>query len=330
MRIGHFAAFTDFASGPAAREQLEFLAQIGVQDVVLHSAPIERCEPLTLVEIRETLASFDLRLISVENLEPQSRVLQPIILGLPERDEAIAAVQRAIVAMGQAQIPFYGLHWHLPINAARGGNGVVRTSFATRGRGDSLVTSFDASALPIAPTLAFGRPDVDELWANYEHFLRAVLPVAEQAGVVLGLHPHDPPLPEWDPYRIFARPEDFGRAQELAGSSSWGLTFCLGNWQLMGDGAIDAGIRRFGPAGAINYVHVQSLRGTADRFAECFLEEGDCDLGAVVTALREVRYDGALVPAHSPHLAGAAGDPHHERTTAYAVGYVRALLKTLG
>ena len=40
-----------------------------------------------------------------------------------------------------------------------------------------------------------GSPDDEQLWRAFERFIRAVVPVAERAGVRLALHPDDPPIP---------------------------------------------------------------------------------------------------------------------------------------
>ena len=70
----------------------------------------------------------------------------------------------------------------------------------------------------------------EQMWANYDYFIKAVLPVAEEEGVKLALHPDDPPVPMLGGVaRIFTEPAGFKRAYELAGSSdAWGLDLCLG------------------------------------------------------------------------------------------------------
>lgn len=326
MRIGYFAHSPEFVPGSTPPERLEFLRQIGFEDVILVEQPIDRCDLISLVRAREMFEDFGLRLIAIENIAPQERMIQPIILGTSDRDGRVAEIQEAVVAMGRAGIRYYGLHWHVAANSPPG-HGVVRTSVNTRGRGGALVTAFDVAKLPELATAAGGISE-EVLWENFEGFLRDIIPVAESAGVTLGIHPHDPPLRGWGYPRIFTRLRDFQNAAQLASSSSWGLTFCLGNWQLMGEGELFKAINEFGSSRAINYVHVQAVRGSANQFTECFPEEGDCDLAEVIRALHAVGFDGTLVPAHMPDLAGRASDPNHERSTAYAVGYLKALLQS--
>src|SRR5271170_6020172 len=53
----------------------------------------------------------------------------------------------------------------------------------------------------------------EQMWGNYIYFIKAVLPVAEEAGVKMALHPDDPPVPMLGGVaRIFKSPEDFKRA----------------------------------------------------------------------------------------------------------------------
>ena len=117
------------------------------------------------------------------------------MLGLPGRDEQIANYQATIRNMGEAGIPVLGYHW-MP-------NGVWRTPDRA-GRGGAMVTAFDMALVDEFPLrhgvkehpLLEGRTlDADAMWDNYCYFMDAVLPVAEESGVTLGLHPDDPPMP---------------------------------------------------------------------------------------------------------------------------------------
>lgn len=332
MRLGHFTLSEDFRDAQAASRQLRYLRQLGIDDLVLVEHPYDRCEMTELVRLREICEGAGMRLLSIENIAPQHAVLEPIILGRPERDASIELIQRIVRTMGRVGIPYYGLHWHVPPVPERG-NGVLRTSFSTRGRGDALVTSFELAALDGLELYRERAFTEEELWDNYAYFLRAVLPVAEEAGVTLGLHPHDPPIhePLGGVPRLFASLADFQRAEQLAqGSPSWGITFCLGNWHLMGDADLYGAIEHFGSRSAINYVHVQAVRGGPRDYTECFFEEADCDFGRVVRALSDVGYEGTLVPSHMPALDGDAADKitWAERATAYAAGYLQALLRS--
>ena len=68
--------------------------------------------------------------------------------------------------------------------------GWLRTSSDYRERGGARVTEFNIESFN--PTDA--RITADELWKNYEYFIKAVIPEAEKYGIKLGLHPDDPPV----------------------------------------------------------------------------------------------------------------------------------------
>src|SRR5258708_10652112 len=85
---------------------------------------------------------------------------------------------------------------------------------------------------------AFDREySADEIWAAYTYFMKAVLPVAEEAGVKLALHPDDPPLAKMNGVaKLFTHYDGYHRAEQIAGNSrNWGLTFCVGTRSEGGD-----------------------------------------------------------------------------------------------
>ena len=74
----------------------------------------------------------------------------------------------------------------------------------------------------------------DQVWANYEYFIKAVMPTAEKCGVRMALHPDDPCLPSLGGYaRIFGSVESYDRAYALYPSPSNAITFCQANFKLM-------------------------------------------------------------------------------------------------
>ena len=80
-----------------------------------------------------------------------------------------------------------------------------------------------------------------EMWDNYIRFMEAVVPVAEESGVKLALHPDDPPVPmlggvAW----LFYAPEGFQRALDVVPSPNNGLDFCMGCFSEMGPGVVES------------------------------------------------------------------------------------------
>lgn len=73
-----------------------------------------------------------------------------------------------------------------------------------------------------------------ELWQRLEYFLREILPVAEEAGVDMALHPDDPPMPELrQTARLVYRPEIYQQVMELVKSPANKMELCLGSLQEM-------------------------------------------------------------------------------------------------
>lgn len=318
---------------------VRFLKQFDIKDVVLsasshpenaHRFSKENADSadahwdyLTLVMARQRYEDAGLRVIAIENPMP-NWCYDKIALGLPGRDRQIENVIATIRNMGRAGIPVYGYNWMVTQPGSI--RQVWRTSLTTPGRGGSQVASFDMDIARHSPRFREREYSDEEMWANYEYFVQAVVPVAEEAGVRLALHPDDPPVEKLGGIsRLFHDFEGFQRAMEIANNSrASGLNFCLGNWTAMGTDVLTA-IRHFGPRGQIVYGHAQGVQGTVPRFQESFLEEADCDFFAVLQTFKEVGFDGAILPGHSPQTV--YDNERNDQGFVYAVGYLRGLLR---
>jgi len=310
---------------PAKTDDWHFILarQMGCEEVVL-ATPVdlpgkERWEYEDLVRLRARVESFGLKIGAIQNT-PAS-FINEARLGLPGRDWQIENYQATIRNVGQAGIPILS-HNFRPDPLYRTGTKV--------GRGGAVMTTFDRDqARNLPPT--FGREfSAEEMWANYEYFAKAVLPVAEEAGVRLPIHPDDPPgEPIGGVARIFSSFEGFERARQLVGDSpAWGMLFCVGCWTEMGGTEnVLRGIRHFGPRNQIVYVHLRSVEGEGDRFNECFIGEGPLDVTAVVRAFKEVGYRGFVTDDHAPQMVG--DEDWHPRARCYQTGYVMGLLRAV-
>jgi mannonate dehydratase len=228
--------------------------------------------------------------------------------------------------MGRAGVPVYGYHWM--VNQPGATRNSWRTSLTTPGRGGAQVSSFELERANRGPLFRDREYSRAEMWSNYDYFIKAIIPVAEEAGVRLALHPDDPPVAALGGIpRLFHDLDGFQRAMDVADSPASGLNFCLGNWTAMGVD-IQAAIRRFGGRGQIVYGHVQGVQGTAPNFRECFLEEADCDFLQTLKTFNEVGFTGVLFPGHVPHTLYDGERAHHGLL--YAVGYLRGLLQSFG
>ena len=309
LALGQFNELTD--------EKLLYAKQLGVHDIQLNTPKLPgetQWEFMDLLRLRTRCEDAGLRLIALENVPIQ--FYDQAMLGLPGRDEQIDHMATTIRNLGRAGIPILGYHW-MP-------NSVWRTSTTTPARGGARVTSFDMALVENAP-LTHGRVyTAEEMWANYAYYIRALLPVAEEAGVTLALHPDDPPVEMLGGVaRIFRNFAGFKRAMDIGDSPMHGLDFCHGCWSEMGPGVIEA-IRYFGQRGKILYVHFRDVQGTVPKFQECFIDEGNSDMFEVVKTLKEIGFTGFLLTDHVPHIVDDT--PWGHRSNAYALGYIKALL----
>ncbi|WP_376087466.1 mannonate dehydratase [Roseomonas sp. CCTCC AB2023176] len=181
--------------------------------------------------------------------------------------------------------------------------------------------------------LANTIPGVTEAqgWECLERFVEAVLPTAEQEGVRLAGHPHDPAYPPGGlngVQHVLGSTAGLRRFLDLApGNRSHGLNFCQGTVAEMSpapNATVQAAIREFGARGRIFMVHFRNIRGGYCDFHEVFPDEGDVDMAESIRNYRAVGYDGILCPDHVP-LSDL--DPGRERFFAFALGYTRGLLQ---
>lgn len=277
--------------------------------------------------LKEYTEKFDLKLEMIENVP--IRFIDKIILGADGRDEQIENYIKTLHNMGEAGIPILGHHF-CPTWA-------WRTSITHPFRGGATVSAYDRSIedkVPNAYTISkkhmidFGKtppPTAEDLWKNFEYFIKAVIPEAEKAGVKLITHPSDPPLEKVAGVaRIFISQDDFRKAEKIANNDAWGINFCMGTFsQLGGQEAVLDMINEFVPKNRIHMVHFRDVQGTIEKFNECFLGEGRYNPAIIMKALADNGYNGLVLDDHVPFLTNDTRWGHTSR--AYTYGYLKAL-----
>ncbi len=113
--------------------------------------------------------------------------MNKIKLGLPGKDQEIEWVIDLIRNLGRMEVPVWCYEWMPIFNW-------MRTSTTAQARGGAMATAYDHSLMENAPLTEYGLVSEETLWENLESFLKIVVPVAEEAGVKLAMHPDDPPL----------------------------------------------------------------------------------------------------------------------------------------
>jgi len=265
-----------------------------------------------------------------------------VLLGEPGREEQLDNYRTTIRNMARAGITMLGHHF-MPTY-------VWRTNLRAIGRGGAVVTAFDAARVGEGNALAGyklapDRPlpdsiDTERMWDNYRVFLEAVLPVAEEVGVRLAVHPDDPPIADGlgGIARILSSPEGLERAWSLSGGSpAWGLDLCLGTVsEMAGRESVERVIDTFGPQGKIFYVHFRDVQGVVPRFTESFIDEGNYDPVKVLQRLHATGFDGFIIDDHVPAMIGdedtwadTASAAYASRGRAHALGFLQGALRAI-
>ena len=231
-------------AGPTDDERLVFGKQLGATDVIASGAWLNTekgyYEFGDLVQLRQRVEDAGLRLAGIGGVPFEWH--DKIMLGRPGRDEQISNWHRSLRNLGAAGVPVQG--YNFIVVRMKTGN-AYRTSLTTPTRGGAGVPSFDYELVRGAPTSEYGEIPEEQMWDNLEYFIKAVVPVAEEAGVKISLHPDDPPI---SPIAGVARPlrshEALRRLVETVPSDSNALTFCQGTISEMPEDVLDA-IRYF-------------------------------------------------------------------------------------
>jgi mannonate dehydratase len=158
----------------------------------------------------------------------------------------------------------------------------------------------------------YSKISEDTLWANLEYFLKEIIPVAEECGIKMGMHPDDPPRPIFGLPRIIKNREDLRRLVSLVDSPSNGITLCSGS--LGADSANDmvALVKEFSGMGRVPFAHMRNIKNSADgSFYESghLSYDGSLDMALILKAYHDTGFDGYIRPDHGRMIWGETGRP---------------------
>lgn len=287
-----------------------------------------------LLSLQKKADQKGLRIYGIENFSPAD--WYDVLLDGPKKEEQMENLKQIIRNVGKAGIPCFGYNFSLA--------GVWGHQKTTNARGGAVSTCFHADLLDLNARIPKGEvwnmtydsnapegyiEDIgyEELWKRLKWFLEQILPVAEEAGVVMALHPDDPPMPFLrNTPRLVYQPELYQKVLDLVPSPSNAIDFCMGSIQEMNSGNIYDALECYASQGKVAYAHVRNVRGKVPDYTEVFVDDGDINIKKTLEILHKHHFDGVLIPDHTPQIQ--CNDPWHAGM-AYALGFIRAQMMDL-
>jgi mannonate dehydratase len=280
-----------------------------------------------LKTLRAEIEDAGLVLAAIENIDPAH--WHDILLDGPQRSAQIEKVKTLIRRLGESGILVLGYNFSLA--------GVCGRVTVRQGRGNAVTLGMDGPAEDVAipngtiwnmiydrdaPAGNVSAISHDELWHRLQRFLEEVLPVAEQSGVRLAAHPDDPPMPTMRQQpRLVYQPHMYQRLIDLASSPSNALELCVGTLAEMTEGNIYNAVDQYSQQGRIAYIHLRNVVGKVPHYRETFIDEGDVDMIRIMAILHKNKFDGVLIPDHTPQMTCSA--PWHAGM-AHTLGFMLA------
>lgn len=219
------------------------------------------------------------------------------VLGRPGRDTEIATFQESLRVAGACGLPNVEYNFYV--------DRLIEGYYEIEGRGGSGITGYDYSRvkdLPAKPEIGVHR--AEEIWENITYFLKAVIPVAEKAGVRMALHPNDPVAQiSHQSDQIMSNLKGWKRLISIVDSPANGITFDCGVTKEMGEDPVEV-CKYFASRDRINHVHYRNVISEIpyDKYQEVFIDEGEVNMYAVMKELMSHGYNRALYAEHPHHL----------------------------
>ncbi|MCB9458500.1 MAG: mannonate dehydratase [Anaerolineaceae bacterium] len=269
--------------------------------------------------IKQTVEAQGLSLDVIESIA----VHESIKKGLPERNGLIDVFCESVRNMGKAGIPVLCYNF-MPVFDW------MRTDLAYQLPDKSMVTLYEHQAMldydlskgfearvawahgftgeQVQAVLAeYSQIDDDALFENLVYFLERVIPAAEEAGVLLAIHPDDPPWSIMGLPRIVRDAKSIQRILDAVPSKHNGLTFCTGSLGTSPNNDLPAMVRQF--ADRIHFVHLRNVTLTSFQsfYEVAHTDSTHIDMPAIMQALIDIGFEGPLRPDHGRMIWGETG-----------------------
>jgi mannonate dehydratase len=306
---------------------LQYIRQIpGMHGIVsaVYDVPVGETWPVEKIKaLKAKVEANGLALDVIESVP----VHEDIKLGKPSRDRLIANYQQTIRNLGACGIKVICYNFMPVFDWTRTSlakvlpDGSTTLTFSTKevdeidvAKGISLPgwdTSYKAGELK-ALLYEYAQVDSEKLWQHLDYFLKAIIPVAEESGIRMAIHPDDPPRPIFGLPRIVKDRDDLARLLKIVDSPANGLTLCSGSLGAGPQNNVESLVREFGSLDRIHFAHLRNVKVNAAGDFEETAHKSECgslDMAAIVKAYHDVGFEGYARPDHGRMIWGETGKP---------------------
>ncbi|WP_213989182.1 mannonate dehydratase [Sodalis sp. dw_96] len=327
---------------------LQYISQIpGLYGIVssLYKQPLGTVWPEeSLLDIKRQAAAHGLKFDVVDSF----RIHEDIKLGKPGRDRLIAEYCENLHILARCGIKIICYNF-MPVFDW------TRTNLAYPLPDGSNTLAFDSATIDaIDPRQGIELPgwgakyapaqlqrlladyanvDEEKLWQHLEYFLQKVIPVAKSLGLKLALHSDDPPRKIFGLPRILKNIDDHRRLLDIIDDPTNGLTVCTGSLGCDVRNNLPDIINEFAARDRVHFVHFRNVKvsSNGDFYESAHPSAcGSLDMGAIMAALYDAKYQGYIRPDHGRMIWGETGVPGyglHDR--AMGIMYMQGLWEGL-
>ncbi len=275
-------------------------------------------------ELRDSIERENLRLSVIESIP----VHEDIKMGKPTRDRYIDNYRESIRNMGKAGIPYLCYNFMPVFDWTRSNLSMSLPDGSTTlsydfGEVEKINLREQALDLPGWGT-KYTKEEINrlldtyaeigevQLWKNLEYFLKAVVPVAEESGVKMAIHPDDPPWSIFGLPRIITGAESLEKLVSIVDSPSNGVTFCTGSLGPNATMDLTASLESLLERKRVHFVHMRNIKRLDNgSFYETghLSHTGDVDMYRIMKLLVDHHFEGVIRPDHGRNIWGETGKP---------------------
>lgn len=339
-------------SDPVTLNNIRQIPHMNAIVTAVYDVPVGEVWPMENInKLKQSVEANGLAFDVIESVP----VHEDIKLGKDTRDQLIENYKQNIRNLGEAGVKvicynfmpvFDWTRTELDHELADGSNALVyykeKLEKMNPLTGELSLPGWDSSYTKESLTKLFDdykEVDSEKLWENLSYFLKAIIPVAEEAGVKMAIHPDDPPYPIFGLPRIITCEENLDRFLKIVDSPYNGLTFCTGSFGSSPNNNVEDMVAKYAQMGRIHFMHMRNVKLLSDGFS--FEESahpssyGSVDMVKVLENLYDAGFDGYVRPDHGRMIWGETGKPGYglyDRAlgATYLVGIYETLQKIKG